>query len=64
MLDLPQLLTPQQVSEQLQISVGTLSQWRFHQRYPLTYIRVGRSIRYTQESVQEFLRARTAQTIK
>jgi excisionase family DNA binding protein len=59
MFNFPQLFTPEQVAEQLQISVGTLAQWRFHKRYDLPFIKVGRSIRYTQECVQEFLRSRT-----
>ena len=50
------LLTPEEVAARLQVSVGTLSQWRFHKRVALPYVRVGRVIRYRPEAVEEFLR--------
>lgn len=54
------LLTPIEVSTLLGVTVETLSVWRCVNRYPaLRYVRVGRSIRYRSEAVEEFINSRT-----
>lgn len=53
-----QLLTPQQVSDMLQISVGTLENWRFRGHGP-KYLKLGgqhRSpVRYRLQDVEDFM---------
>ena len=58
-LNLPRLLTVKETASILGISVGTLNCWRFNKRYDLAYIKVGRSIRYAEESVKKFLEQNT-----
>jgi excisionase family DNA binding protein len=40
------LLTPAEVAERLGISTATLATWRCTKRYPLSYVKVGRLVRY------------------
>jgi excisionase family DNA binding protein len=56
LLDLPILLTPEEVAARLRVTTGTLAVWRCTKRYRLQYVRVGRAIRYRLEDVEEFLR--------
>ena len=58
------LLTPRDVSDILGVKINTLAVWRSTQRYPLEYIKAGRSIRYTKESVDEFIRSRTVSPLE
>lgn len=53
------LLNPYEVSKLLGVSIDTLAVWRCTKRYPLPYVRVGRSIRYRLDDVEEFLNSRT-----
>jgi len=53
------LLNAKEVSDALGVSVGTLAVWRCTRRYPLAYIKCGRSVRYSLAAVEEFLRSRT-----
>jgi excisionase family DNA binding protein len=55
------LLTQAQVAERLGLtSPHILEVWRCTKRYPeLEYIKVGRLVRYREEAVERFLRART-----
>ena len=53
------LLTPTQMAEMLGVSIGTLAVWRCTKRYPLPYIKVGRSVRYTRAHGKDFIAART-----
>jgi hypothetical protein len=55
-LELPVLLTPKEVAEQLRTTVAVLAQWRFHKRVALPYVRTGRSVKYRAEDVAEFVR--------
>ena len=50
-----ELLTPAQMARLLGVSVGTLAVWRCTKRYPLPYIKVGRSVRYSRIHGNEFL---------
>lgn len=52
------LLTKEQVSEILGISVGTLAVWRATKRYNLPYVKSGRLVRYRAEDVQGFINSR------
>ena len=53
------LLKPETVAEMLGVTVPTLAIWRCTKRYPLPYIKVGRSVRYSEDSIREFVRSRT-----
>jgi excisionase family DNA binding protein len=53
------LLNPVEVAELLNVSVGTLAVWRCTKRYPLSYVKVGRSVRYRIEDVESFVNARS-----
>lgn len=57
-----ELLTPAQMAQVLGVSVGTLAVWRCTKRYPLPYIKVGRSVRYNRAHGYDFLAARTIKT--
>ena len=46
MQSLPRLLTPEQVSESLNVTTHTLAVWRCEGRYNLPYIKTGRLVRY------------------
>ena len=50
----PNLLTPQDVADRLGISITTLATWRCTKRYPLTYVKVGRLVRYRLADVESF----------
>jgi excisionase family DNA binding protein len=48
------LLTPEQLSEELSIPVGTLYQWRYRKTGP-PVLRVGRHLRYRRSQVDAWL---------
>lgn len=52
------LLTKEQVSDILGISVGTLAVWRATKRYNLPYVKSGRLVRYRAKDVQAFINSR------
>lgn len=54
-----QLLKPKQVSDILGISVQTLAIWRCNNRYSLSYVKVGRYVRYRYDDVLAFVHSRT-----
>ncbi|MCL1079697.1 helix-turn-helix domain-containing protein [Parashewanella spongiae] len=49
------LLSPQEVSDLLGVTIGTLAVWRSTGRYSLKYIKVGRLIMYGIDDVEHFL---------
>lgn len=53
-----ELLTAKQAADFLKVKPGTLACWRTTKRYPLKYIRVGKSIRYRLSDLQAFLASR------
>ncbi len=59
---IPELLDPEETAELLGVTTGTLSVWRCTRRYPLDYVRVGRSIKYPADSVRKFITSRTVST--
>lgn len=54
-----QLLTPNQASEILGISIQTLAIWRCNKRYNLNYVKVGRYVRYRYADILAFIDAQT-----
>ena len=53
------LLTEGEAAEQLGLKPGTLAIWRCTHRYPLAFIKIGRNVRYSQESIDAFIQAGT-----
>ena len=53
------LLTNEQAAEYIGITPRTLEVWRSTKRYVISYIRVGRKIRYRREALDAFLDSRT-----
>ena len=53
-----QLLTKEDVSRILGVTVGTLAVWRTTKRYNLPYVKSGRLIRYREQDVQAFITSR------
>ena len=53
------LITPEQAAEMLGVSVGTLSVWRCTRRYPLPFVKIGRSVKYKLASLEKFVESRT-----
>lgn len=51
----PVTLTPQETSQILGATVGTLEVWRCTGRYSLPYVKIGRLVRYPLKGVAEFL---------
>ena len=49
------LLTPTDVSVILGVDVETLNVWRCNRRYPLPYVKIGRSVRYKADDVASFI---------
>jgi predicted site-specific integrase-resolvase len=52
------ILTPQDVSNRLGVSITTLATWRCTKRYPLAYLKIGRLVRYRAGDVEAFEIAR------
>jgi len=59
---LDRLMSPKEVATWLEVEVGTLATWRWHGRYTLPYIKIGRLIRYRRSDVEGFLNAQSALT--
>jgi predicted DNA-binding transcriptional regulator AlpA len=53
------LLDEKQTAELLNVTPGTLSVWRCTRRYPLPYIKVGRSVKYRLADIEAFISSRT-----
>ncbi len=52
------LLTKEEVSDILGVSVGTLAVWRATKRYNLPYVKSGRLVRYRIEDIEAFIKSR------
>ncbi|MCL2876496.1 MAG: helix-turn-helix domain-containing protein [Betaproteobacteria bacterium] len=57
----PELLTPAQAAELLNVSEGTLSIWRWSGRYGLPYVKVGRKVLYRKSDLINWLEGRVRQ---
>jgi hypothetical protein len=53
------LLEPQEVSQMLNLTVGTLGAWRTTGRYGLRFTKIGRKVFYRVADVKEFIDRRT-----
>lgn len=53
------LLTEDEAAKELRMSPATLATWRCTGRYPLRFIRMGRSVRYRMQDLEAFIRSRT-----
>ena len=49
------LLTIQDTAKLLNVKKGTLDTWRSTKRYPLPYVKLGKTIRYRYEDVKQFI---------
>jgi transposase len=53
------LLSPEQVEAEYGIPVGTQAVWRCTGRYGLSYIKMGRLVRYDRSAIESWLESRT-----
>lgn len=53
------LLDEKQAAAILDVTVGTLQVWRSTKRYPLSYVKVGRNVRYARSAILAFIASRT-----
>lgn len=53
------LLTPPEVSEMLNLAVGTLAVWRSSGRWNLPFVKVGRRVMYQLRDVEAWIAAQT-----
>lgn len=60
----PALLSAEQAAEYLGVAVQTLSKWRCTGEQNIPYIRVGRSIRYRLEALEQWLQDRTVAPVE
>jgi hypothetical protein len=58
------LLTEQDVARSYKIAPETLQQWRFHRRYKLPFVKIGRLVRYRHCDVEAFIQQRTQGSIE
>ena len=57
------LLTPEQTAQILAITTDRLGHMRYHSQGP-DYVTVGRSIRYSQDAVDDYIRSNTVSTTR
>jgi len=62
--DRKKLLTRNETAELLGIQPGTLSVWACERRYALPYVKIGSSVRYRIEDIDEFIRVRTVHQVE
>jgi len=55
-----ELLTTKEAALFLRMTAGTLNVWRSNRRYPLRFVKVGRSVRYRREDLLTFLNSRNS----
>jgi len=53
------LLSPAEAAELLGVKENTLAVWRTTGRYPLKYVKVGRSVKYRLADVEKFIERNT-----
>ena len=49
------LLTPAQAAEILGVTIGTLAVWRCTARYPLSFVKIGRRVKYRLTDINNFI---------
>lgn len=52
----PQWLTPEDLANMLQISIGTIANWRTNKKGP-EFVRIGGVVRYNPEAVNAWIKA-------
>ena len=52
-------LTPKEVSDTINISVGTLAVWRTTKKYEIPYLKVGGKVLYPVSGLNQWLSSRT-----
>ena len=52
---LPRLLKPSEASDYLGVAEATLATWRCTQRYALPYVKIGKSVMYRIEDLEQFV---------
>ena len=57
-LVLPELMSPRQVAELLDVSQQTLSNWRSTGRYALPFVKASATVRYDARDVRLFIESR------
>jgi hypothetical protein len=60
---LPTLLTPEEAALAIGVTPGTLAIWRCTRRYRLSWIKVGRKVRYRQDDIEIFLNSRRVEAV-
>lgn len=55
MSELPQLITPKQVSEILGVKEGTLTVWRSRGTPKLDYVKIGGKVMYSVDEIHDFI---------
>ncbi|MCL1825451.1 MAG: helix-turn-helix domain-containing protein [Betaproteobacteria bacterium] len=58
---LPELLTPTQAAQVLNVTEGTLAIWRCEKRYHLPFVKVGRKVFYRKSDLIDWLDSRVRQ---
>jgi excisionase family DNA binding protein len=53
------VVSEKEAAEILGVTHGTLSVWRCTRRYPLPYVKIGRSVRYRITDLEAFMQSRT-----
>ena len=54
---LTKLLSPHEVAAQLGVTLNMLAVWRCHGSSSLSYVKIGRCVRYRAEDVEAFINA-------
>jgi hypothetical protein len=49
------LLTPAQTAEILGVTIGTLAVWRCTARYPISFVKIGRRVKYRLADINNFI---------
>lgn len=57
--DAQRLVNEKIAAEILNVTPGTLSVWRCTRRYPLPYMKIGRSVKYRVEDLEAYMQSRT-----
>ena len=59
MSDRPELLTTREAAEYLGIRPHTLEIWRAENRYSITYLKIGRIVKYRRSDLDAWINSRT-----
>lgn len=51
------MLTPEQVSQRINVPTATLAVWRCTKRVVIPFVKIGRAVRYRPEDIDAFIAA-------